>query len=65
MIVALMIGRAGSKGFPGKNTKKILNHALCEYPLIACKSQNLLTKYMFQLIVKKLLKFPRNIMQNL
>jgi CMP-N-acetylneuraminic acid synthetase len=37
MIIAIMIGRAGSKGFPGKNTKKILGRGICEYPLIAAK----------------------------
>ena len=37
MIVALMIGRKGSRGFKGKNTFKILNKAMCEYPIIAAK----------------------------
>ena len=40
MIVALMIGRAGSRGLPGKNTKKILGKSLCEFPLIACKKSS-------------------------
>ena len=35
MICALMIGRAGSRGFPGKNTTEVLGKKLCEYPLIA------------------------------
>ena len=35
--VALMIGRKGSKGFPGKNTTKVVGRALAEYPLIAAK----------------------------
>ena len=35
MNVAIMIGRAGSKSFPGKNIKKIGGKRLCEYPLIA------------------------------
>ena len=35
MIVALMIGRAGSQGFPDKNLMKILGKRLCEYPIIA------------------------------
>ncbi len=38
MICALMIGRAGSKGFPEKNIKKVLGRRLCEYPLIASKN---------------------------
>jgi len=37
MILALMIGRAGSTGFPKKNIKKVLGRRLCEYPLIASK----------------------------
>lgn len=35
MIVALMIGRAGSTGFPGKNVSVVLGRPLCEYPLMA------------------------------
>ena len=44
MIVALMIGRAGSRGLPGKNTKKILGKSLCEFPLIACKKSKFVQK---------------------
>ena len=44
MIVALMIGRAGSRSLPGKNTKKILGKSLCEYPLIACKNSKFVKK---------------------
>ena len=44
MIVALMIGRAGSRGFPGKNTKKILGKHLCEFPLLACKKSKFVEK---------------------
>ena len=47
MIVALMIGRAGSRGLPGKNTQKVLGGALCEYPLIACKK----SKYIERIFV--------------
>ncbi len=36
MICALMIGRAGSTGFPEKNIKKVLGKRLFEYPLLAC-----------------------------
>ncbi len=35
-----MIGRAGSTGFPGKNTKEVLGKKLCEYPLIAAQKSN-------------------------
>ena len=44
MIIALMIGRAGSRGLPGKNTKKILGKSLCEFPLIACKKSKFVQK---------------------
>ena len=33
--ISILIGRAGSKGFPGKNTTKILGRHCCEYPIIA------------------------------
>jgi len=37
MIAAILIGRKGSAGFPGKNTCHILGRALSEYPLLAAK----------------------------
>ena len=33
MIIALLIGRKGSQGFPGKNTLSILGHPLAWYPM--------------------------------
>ena len=38
MIVALLIGREGSQGFPGKNVKPILGRELMVYPLLAAKN---------------------------
>ena len=38
MICALMIGRAGSTGFPGKNLYPILGRPLAEYPLLAAQA---------------------------
>ena len=35
MIAALLIGRDGSKGFPGKNTAQVLGRPLFIYPLLA------------------------------
>ena len=35
MIIALLIGREGSVGFPGKNIYPVLGRALMEYPLLA------------------------------
>ena len=37
MNVALIIGRKGSTGFPGKNTMPILGRPLCAYPILAAK----------------------------
>ena len=44
MIIALMIGRKGSSGFPNKNLLKIFNKHLCEYPIIAAKKTKLISK---------------------
>ena len=44
--IAILIGRAGSKGLPGKNTKKVLGRFLVEYPLIAAKNSKMI-KYLF------------------
>jgi hypothetical protein len=38
VIAALMIGRAGSTGFPGKNIYPILGRPLAAYPLLAAKA---------------------------
>ncbi|WP_085784564.1 acylneuraminate cytidylyltransferase family protein [Candidatus Nucleicultrix amoebiphila] len=37
MICALMIGRANSVGFPGKNIYSVLGRPLCSYPLMAAQ----------------------------
>lgn len=37
MIIALLIGRKGSTGFPGKNTTEVLGKPLMVYPLEAAK----------------------------
>ena len=44
MIIAIMIGRKGSRGFKGKNITKILNKYCCEYPLIAAKKSKFINK---------------------
>lgn len=38
MIVALLIGREGSQGFPGKNIKPMLGRPLMAYPILAAKN---------------------------
>lgn len=35
MIAALILGRKGSQGFPGKNTVPVLGRPLCWYPMMA------------------------------
>ena len=37
MIIAILIGRAGSSGLPGKNTIPVLGRPLAEYPLMVAK----------------------------
>ena len=41
MISALLIGREGSVGFPGKNIYPVLGKPLMEYPLLAAKNARL------------------------
>lgn len=42
MIVAILMGREGSSGFPGKNVYPVLGKPLVEYPLIAASQSNLI-----------------------
>ena len=44
MVVALMLGREGSEGFPGKNTHPVLGRPMMSYPLLAAKSAKLVDK---------------------
>ena len=37
MIAALLLGRKGSSGFPGKNIYPVLGRPLCTYPLLAAR----------------------------
>jgi len=38
VVCALMIGRKGSVGFPGKNTYPLMGRVLAEYPLLAARN---------------------------
>src|ERR1017187_929524 len=38
MIPALLIGRGGSRGVPGKNTMSILGRPLMTYPILAARN---------------------------
>jgi GTP:adenosylcobinamide-phosphate guanylyltransferase len=44
MIIALLMGRAGSSGFPGKNLYPVLGRPLVEYPLIAASRSRYINK---------------------
>ena len=43
-ITALIPARAGSKGVPGKNIKKLNNFPLIAYSIIACKLCDLIDR---------------------
>ncbi|WP_321491581.1 cytidylyltransferase domain-containing protein [uncultured Desulfobacter sp.] len=45
MIAALILGRKGSSGFPGKNTMEILGRPLCAYPMLAATKSKYIDRY--------------------
>jgi len=47
MIVALVLGRGGSVGFPGKNTYKVVGRPMMEYPILAAQN----SKYIDEIYV--------------
>jgi len=59
MIIALMIGRKGSSGFPNKNLLKIFNKHLCEYPIIAAKKTKLISKIFISTDCPKIKKITK------
>lgn len=44
MIPALVIGRGGSTGFPGKNTTSIVGRPLMSYPILAAKNSKMVDR---------------------
>ena len=44
MIPALVIGRGGSSGFPGKNTTSIVGRPLMSYPILTAKNSKMVDK---------------------
>jgi molybdopterin-guanine dinucleotide biosynthesis protein A len=44
MIAAILFGRKGSVGFPGKNLYPVLGRPLCEYPLLAAVNSKKIDK---------------------
>jgi len=63
MICSIVIGRKGSKGFPGKNNTKILGKSLFEYPILASlKSKNVDKVFLATdcpVIIKKSIKYKK------
>jgi|TARA_B110000259_G_C14002621_1_gene396784 CMP-N-acetylneuraminic acid synthetase len=60
MIISILIGRKGSRGFKGKNTKKILGKACCEYPLIAAKNSKFVKKIFVSTDCPKIKNISKN-----
>ena len=60
MILAIMIGRKGSKGFPNKNIKKIFEKSVCEYPIIAAKKSKKINKIFVSTDCDNIKKLLRN-----
>ncbi len=59
MIIALMIGRKGSSGYPNKNVLKIRGKHLCEYPLIAAKKTKIINKIFISTDCPKIKKISK------
>lgn len=59
MISALLIGRKGSIGFPGKNTYPLLGKPLAEYPMEASKNCPLVDKTFISTDDEKLMDLAR------
>jgi CMP-N-acetylneuraminic acid synthetase len=47
VVVALLLGRAGSVGFPGKNTSPVLGRPLMRYPMLAAENSKYVTRRFF------------------
>ncbi len=59
MIVALLIGRKGSVGFPGKNLYLVLGKPLAYYPMIAARSSKLIDKVYLSTDCAELMKLAQ------
>jgi hypothetical protein len=61
MVSALLIGRKGSVGFPGKNTYPILGKPLSFYPMQAAKNSKLVDKVYISTDCPKLMELARQL----
>ena len=59
MIVALLIGRKGSVGFPGKNLYPVLGRPLAFYPMMAARSSRFIDKVYLSTDYEQLMKIAR------
>ena len=59
MIIAIMIGRKGSSGLPGKNTYSVLGRPLAEYPLIAAKKAESVDRLYLSTDARELMEIAR------
>lgn len=60
MICAILIGREGSVGFPGKNFYPVLGRPLMEYPLLAAMHTNSIDEIYVSTDSKKIKKISKN-----
>ena len=59
MICALIIGRKGSVGFPGKNLYPVLGRPLCEYPMLAALNSKYVDRVYLSTDDEKLMELAR------
>ena len=57
--IAIMIGRSGSKGLPGKNVRKVLGRPLAEYPIIAAKKSKCISRIFVSTDCKHITKIAK------
>ena len=59
MIAALLLGREGSMGFPGKNTYPVLGRPLMVYPLLAARNAKNIDKVYISTDSKRIMEIGR------
>ena len=60
LVCALMIGRAGSTGFPGKNVMPILGRPLAAYPLMAARASRYVKRLYVSTDSPEIMKIARD-----
>ena len=61
MIIALLLGRKGSRGLPGKNTQLILGHPLAWYPMQTALSVDKIDKVYLSTDDPELMQIAENL----